>query len=1399
MNSIYLFILISMYGNRVNGYLEITVPDHKEIFDFDLYENVLDEELCQEQITYMQQNETQLLIEFLDAGIRTPRGVMTGNVLDLGNYFQCLRINRPITNSVVEGKYCMVYIPLNQDWPSLPSTQKWPDEWPDITWPKLNPSKFKINEEDMKHSRDYQSAIASYAAFNGAVNNKNRIAGSPLAALTFRLGTCIPKTCTPQMALKAMFNTTELASIDFQEDYCRLPNDKQWVAGDYIAFTIFGVCILLVILSTGYDIRCSVYQQKDPKEINKLLISFSAYTNTRRLVTYTPVPGALECLDGVRAFAMMWVIIGHTFANQIASQIVANPLDVLNWMTSLEAIWITAAPITVDTFFMLSGLLVVYTTAGKLTSMKLLKNLHLFYLNRLLRMFPALAAVILLHVSIFSRVADGPYWGMVTVLTQRCRVYWWSTLLHIQNYVNPSHMCLAHSWYLAIDVQLHILSPLVLVWVLTGKRRLAWSALIGAFIAIMTAATTYNFIKDFPAGPIIPSRPQDLMEYLDYYYVNTLTRGSPFFVGLIVGYLLHLNRGKKVTLHVILSSLLWICAIALAGLVLYSSYPIMQLNWDNQLADNMINSFARPAWAAVVGWLIFACVHGYGGPINWILSLPTWKVLSRLSYTMYLVHYPLMFVVNGMPIVPIYFDVKFTLFQFLAHFTLAVIVSYIITIVVDAPCSVLIKHFMGGGPKRPPKTIEPEPTVSGYIEITDPDPKDFFDYDLYESVLDEELCQEQIRYMLQNETQLLIEFLDAGIRTPRGVMTGNVIDLGNYFQCLHINRQITNSVVEGKYCMVSVPLNQNWPSLSPTPTWPDITLPEDWSDITWPKLSPRMFKMNEDDLKNLRDYQLAIKEFAAFNGARDNRIAGSPLADLTLRLGTCIPKPCTPRTVLQAMFNTTELATIEFQEDFCRLPNDRKWVAGDYVALSIFGVFILLVVLSTGYDIRYNVYQQKDPKEINKLLISFSAYTNTRRLVTYTPVPGALECLDGIRALAMMWVIIGHTFGIQIASPIMANHVDVFNYMTSIKGVWVTGAPITVDTFFMLSGLLLVYTTAGKLTSMKLLKNLHLFYLNRLLRMFPALAAVILLHVSIFSRVADGPYWETVAVHTQRCRVYWWSTLLHIQNYVNPSFTCIAPSWYLAIDVQLHILSPLVLVWVLTGKRRLAWSGLIGAFIGVMAAATTYNFIKNFQSATVSLSRPQDAAEYLQYYYLNTLTRASPFLVGLIVGYLLHLNRDKKVTLHIILSTLLWICFIVLIGLIMYSNYPTIQLNWDNQLADNMINSFMRAGWAVAVGWLIFACVHGYGGPVNWILSLSTWKVLSRLSFLMYLVHYPIMLIVYGMYVVPIYFDVKFGLFQFIAHFTLTVIVSYIITIVVDAPCTVLIKHFTGGGPKLRK
>ncbi|XP_026326316.1 nose resistant to fluoxetine protein 6-like [Hyposmocoma kahamanoa] len=328
-----------------------------------------------------------------------------------------------------------------------------------------------------------------------------------------------------------------------------------------------------------------------------------------------------------------------------------------------------------------------------------------------------------------------------------------------------------------------------------------------------------------------------------------------------------------------------------------------------------------------------------------------------------------------------------------------------------------------------------------------------------------------------------------------------------------------------------------------------------------------------------REYAMACE-----SGAVDVR-------DLQFRVAVCIPKPCTIRQALPSLIGTQ---LVNYQEQFCRFKNDKPWSPGVYVAIIVFSLFGFLAILSTSYDIWNTVIKKRDPKSLNTVYQSFSVYTNSRRLITYKPVRGALECVDGIRALTMSWILFGHTYN---SLPPVINIVDLFLTAFSSRSFWLTSADVSVDTFFMLSGLLVVYTFVGKVSGMKLIKNLHLFYLNRYLRMFPVLAATILLQVGVLHYVYDGAQWHRVALQTDYCRSSWWLTLLYVQNFFPP--WCIGTSWYLAMDMQLHLISPLILFWVLSGKKTRAWSGLIVGLLVILTASSTYIYMNNFVGSLV--------------------------------------------------------------------------------------------------------------------------------------------------------------------------------------------------------
>lgn len=65
MKSIFGLFLIAVFIHKhiVSAHFGLTVPHEKQVFDQDLYESVLNPDLCEEQIRYIQRNDLQLLLE----------------------------------------------------------------------------------------------------------------------------------------------------------------------------------------------------------------------------------------------------------------------------------------------------------------------------------------------------------------------------------------------------------------------------------------------------------------------------------------------------------------------------------------------------------------------------------------------------------------------------------------------------------------------------------------------------------------------------------------------------------------------------------------------------------------------------------------------------------------------------------------------------------------------------------------------------------------------------------------------------------------------------------------------------------------------------------------------------------------------------------------------------------------------------------------------------------------------------------------------------------------------------------------------------------------------------------------------------------------------------------------
>lgn len=68
-------------------------------------------------------------------------------------------------------------------------------------------------------------------------------------------------------------------------------------------------------------------------------------------------------------------------------------------------------------------------------------NIPLVYFHRYLRLTPLLGISILFTVSLLRFLGNGPLWpSIIDAFSERCERHWWTTLLYVQNYVNPSDL-----------------------------------------------------------------------------------------------------------------------------------------------------------------------------------------------------------------------------------------------------------------------------------------------------------------------------------------------------------------------------------------------------------------------------------------------------------------------------------------------------------------------------------------------------------------------------------------------------------------------------------------------------------------------------------------------------------------------------------------------------------------------------------------------------------------------------------------------------------------------------------------------------------------------------------------------------------------------------------------------
>lgn len=147
----------------------------------------------------------------------------------------------------------------------------------------------------------------------------------------------------------------------------------------------------------------------------------------------------ISCVHGLRFWTISWIIFGHTM--QYAEWAgFARAYQVEHNLVGFFLQPLLNATFSVDTFFLISGLLTTYVTWSITRGQYRRFNKFAFLISRYLRLTPQVLLVILLFI-IFPMMGDGPYWrGLIQKESDNCKRNWWVNALYMQAFIRQDRI-----------------------------------------------------------------------------------------------------------------------------------------------------------------------------------------------------------------------------------------------------------------------------------------------------------------------------------------------------------------------------------------------------------------------------------------------------------------------------------------------------------------------------------------------------------------------------------------------------------------------------------------------------------------------------------------------------------------------------------------------------------------------------------------------------------------------------------------------------------------------------------------------------------------------------------------------------------------------------------------------
>ncbi|XP_063923191.1 nose resistant to fluoxetine protein 6-like isoform X2 [Zophobas morio] len=467
----------------------------------------------------------------------------------------------------------------------------------------------------------------------------------------------------------------------------------------------------------------------------------------------------------------------------------------------------------------------------------------------------------------------------------------------------------------------------------------------------------------------------------------------------------------------------------------------------------------------------------------------------------------------------------------------------------------------------------------------------------------------------------------------------------------------------------------------------------------------------------------------------------------------------------------------------------------DFLYLALV-MFIVLLVL---YASLYNIIKDPDLKNTEfeqtihgKYISAFSIFQNLKRLTTVNlkdPDMEALSCLQGVRVINIVTVIVSHSLTINFAfAAINPRYLETLLLSNNLgdEAIRLDSNYNIVQPILLISSWLLTYNV---LKECEVRRKMSISYLvcrfwSRYFRLAPCMAVVLLYSATWMPHLTDGPVWDhTVLDEHQMCRRNWWINLLFLHNFQHFQEMCGTHLWFIAVDLQLYLIG-LIILWVIWHyPRKTFWLfGSMWICHVIYVFFRIYNRINFIDLSNQSQFDEENLVEIFNVYKL-CWSNIPAVLGGITYGYIFYKYKNKKLSTnktHVVLWWILSWGTIIGLSKVLGLALDTFQNNVNEVLAFRLC--LTRTIYIFGFGLFVLGLTLGQGGLIRKFYTSTPMYILGRLTYGAYLMHVFIIRFKIGIMRTPRFFSNGSLIFDVVGEVVWSFLLSVLVSLFFEMP-----------------